>query len=257
MFGRGSSAQAAPALIALVAALAATATGAAADQPQSDIALTLNPIFGTHQSFNDRTRPAPVPVPIFELRHSAGPFELSADGLPPIASARSKNSVQGRTSTRLTIFETTLRVFDPLRRYSFGIGETIYNQATHYADAVEIPGTGDTQFSRVVGAHYELGYRVPYARGRMEVSVRYAPVMRGTQYTMYDVATNRTRADPERADQIDVQARYVRKLTARRDLILGIRYVNYTARYDERQGTLSDRNAGVLPSVGLRWRAGR
>lgn len=242
------------AILAFLAASAFLALPASADVAQTDAAITFNPLVGTHQSFNDKTHPAPVPIPLFEIRHRSGPLELVLSGLPPLASVRTQDAVQGRTSTRLSIFEGTLRVWDPLRRFSVGIGQTLYNQSTHYLDAVEIPGTGERQFSRITGAHYELGYRVPYARGHIEATASYAPHMLGTQYTQYDLATVAPRFDPEIADQIDLAVRYAHHINPRAEIVLGLRYVNYTARYAEPNGTLSDRNVGVLPVFGYRTR---
>jgi hypothetical protein len=178
-------------------------------------------------------------VPLLELRARHGPFEVDLGGLPPVASVRSYNVVQGYTSTRLSIFEGIARVWDPLHRFSAGIGQTLYNQGTHYLDFVEIAGTGETQFSRVTGATYQVGYGVPYRRGRIEAVFNYAPVMLGTQHTIYDVAV------------------YTRAINERAELIFGLRYVNYTARYAEPHGGLSDRNVGLLPTFGYRTRIGR
>jgi hypothetical protein len=40
-------------------------------------------------------------------------------------------------------------------------------------------------------------------------------------------------------------------------MIFGLRYINYTARYEEYDGGLSDRNVGLLPVIGYRTRIGR
>lgn len=239
---------------ALLAALG-TATPAVASDASVDVGLTVNPVLGGfHESFNDRAHVPPIPIPLLEVRGNYGPFELYLDGLPPLASVQYFDSRQGHTSTNLSIFEGVLRVWDPLRRFSFGVGQTLYNQSTHYADAIEIPGTGETQFSRVTGASYEAGYRVPVRRGRFEATFDYAPVMLGTQYTLYDRPYYRRRADPERAEQIDTAVRYVRPAGRRGEVIFGLRYVNYTAQYAERNGGLSDRNVGLLPVIGYHLR---
>lgn len=244
------------AILALIATSACFALPASADVATTDLAITFNPLFGTHQSYNDRTHPAPVPIPLFELRHRSGPFEVVLGGLPPLASVRSNDAVQGPTSTRLSIFEGTVRVWDPLHRFSAGIGQTLYNQSTHYLDPVEVSGTGERQFSRITGAHYELGYRVPYHHGRIEATLSYAPVMLGTQYTQYDVSTVHARFDPEQADQVDAAVRFAHRIDRHAEIFFGLRYVNYTARYAEINGTLSDRNVGFLPVFGYRTRLG-
>lgn len=244
--------------LAFVAATLQAATRAQADQLSTDLALTLNPIVGgVHESFNDLTHLPPVPIPLLELRTRYGPFEVDLGGLPPLASVRSDNTRQGRTSTRLSVFEGVARVWDPLHRFSFGIGQTLYNQSTHYLDPVEIAGTGETQFSRVTGIHYQAGYGAPFARGRIEAEFNYAPAMLGTQYTLYDVGYHPGRADPERAEQIDTAVRYVRGSGLRGEFIVGLRYINYTAQYAMPGGGLSDRNVGLLPVFGYRIRIGR
>ncbi|MFN2460960.1 MAG: hypothetical protein ABR591_09770 [Candidatus Velthaea sp.] len=155
------------AVAGIIAAAVFAAAPARADVASTDAALTLNPLFGT----------------LVELRHRSGPVEIVLGGLPPIASAASYDALQGHSSTHLSIFDGTIRIWDALRRFSAGVGETVYNQSTHYADAVEIPGTGDTQYSRVAGAHYELGYRAPYRAGSLEAALAVAPRMLGTQFT--------------------------------------------------------------------------
>jgi hypothetical protein len=238
--------------------VAGASSPASADQASADIGLTLNPVlYGVHESFNDRTRVPPIPIPFIEFRERYGPFELDLGGLPGIASVRSDDSTQGRTSTQLSVFEGVLRVWDPLHRFSAGIGQTLYNQSTHYLDPVEIAGTGETQFSRVTGVTYQAGYDVPYRNGRFEAVFNYAPAMVGTQYTMYDVARYAPRIDPEKAGQIDTGVRYVHSLGARSEAIVGLRYVNYTASYLGGRGGLSDRNVGFLAVVGFRTRIGR
>jgi hypothetical protein len=247
--------------LAVIAGICAAGLGAfsaaRADQPSVDVGLTLNPIIGgIHESFNDRTRVPPVPIPLFELRARYGPFEMNLSGLPPVASVRLDDVLQGHTSTRLSLFEGVVRVWDPRRRFSAGLGPTFYNQSTHYSDAVEIAGTGETQFSRVAGLAYQAGYGAPFRHGRFEAVVNYSPAMLGTQHTIYDVPHYRPRADPERAEQIDTGLRYTRPAGARGDVILGLRYVNYTARYT-RGGGLSDRNVGLLAVIGYRLRIAR
>jgi len=240
-------------------ALGLSASAAArADQASADIALTLNPVlYGTHESFNDRTHVPPVPIPFIEFRERYGPFELDLNGLPGIASVRSDDITQGRTSTQLSVFEGMLRVWDPLHRFSAGVGQTLYNQTTHYLDAVEIPGTGERQFSRITGITYQAGYDVPYHNGHFEAAFNYAPAMVGTQYTTYDVPLHAPRVDPEKAGQIDTGIRYVHPLGARGEAILGLRYINYTSSYVGGRGGLSDRNVGFLAVIGYRTRIGR
>jgi hypothetical protein len=247
-----------PALVlGILAAGLGTCATARAETVSADVGLTLNPIIGgIHESFNDRVHVPPVPIPLIEARARYGPFELALSGLPPVASVPYQDAIQGHTSTRLSIFEGVLRIWDPLHRFSAGIGQTLYNQGTHYANAIEIAGTGETQFSRVTGLTYEAGYGVPFRRGRFEAVFDFTPVMLGTQYTLYDLGFFAGRANPERADQVDTAIRFVRPAGRRGEFLLGLRYVNYTARYAAVGGGLSDRNVGLLPVIGYRTRIG-
>jgi hypothetical protein len=81
--------------------------------------------------------------------------------------------------------------------------------------------------------------------------------MLGTQFTIYDVGTNPRRADPESADQIDTAVRWIHAVNSHTEIMLGVRYINYTARYAEINGTLADRNSGILPVFGYRIKLGR
>ena len=78
-----------------------------------------------------------------------------------------RNAIQGQTWLRITILDApTLRVFDPSNRFAVGVGETIYNQTTHYATADFYANTGEQQYSRVTGAHFELFARLPFRAAR-------------------------------------------------------------------------------------------
>jgi hypothetical protein len=130
----------------------------------------------------------------------------------------------------------------------------VYNQTTHYAraDAFAVTG-GERQYSRIAGAHYEVAVRVPFRAGTLETSLRYAPVLLGTQVSTYEDGTP-SRFDPERGQQIDGSVRYVHHIGRHVDAVLGVRYVNFTAAYDVPSRPLSDRNAALLPSFGYLWR---
>ena len=239
--------------------LAGLPLAAAADPSSTTIGVTLNPAFGVHESFNDSVRVPPVPTPFFEFSHRFDHFEIAAFGLPPTAAIPYNDAIQSQTWLRLTILDMTLRAFDSSGRFGVGIGETIYNQTTHYAIAdypLLHPGTGEQQYSRVLGMHVEVLARLKFRAGILETSLRYVPTMLGTQVSTYENAPAATRYDPERGQQVDGSIRYIRRIDKHRDVILGVRYVNYTAGYDVPLRPLSDRNAGVLPSFGYRWHIG-
>jgi hypothetical protein len=237
-----------------VLALAFSAAPALADS-EVTAGITLNPILGgVHDSFNDQIHLPPIPVPLLEASARTSIFEITGYGLPPTVAIPYTNAIQGSVSLRLTIFDGTFLVWDPTRHVAIGVGETIYNQTTHYAQADSFAtGGGERQYSRIVGAHYAVAVRIPFRAGTLETSLRYAPVLLGTQVTTYEDGTA-TRFDPERGEQIDGDVRYVHRIGRHMDMVFGVRYVNFTAAYDTPSHPLSDRNAAVLPSFGYLWR---
>jgi hypothetical protein len=238
-----------------LALLAFAAAPAIADPPSGTIGLTLDPILGgIHDSFNDMIHLPPIPVPLVEGSFRVANLELVGYGLPPTVAIPYTDAIQGSVALRLSILDTTLRVWDPSGHFGIGAGETIYNQTTHYAVALA-PATsgGQRQYSRIAGAHYEIVTRFPIRAGTLETSLRYAPVLLGTQVTTYEDGTPSQFA-PERGQQIDGNIRYVHHVGPHMDAVLGVRYVNFTAAYDTPSHPLSDRNAAVLPAFGYLWR---
>jgi hypothetical protein len=242
------------AALAAAAVLAGNAPARADDAAGAAIGVTLNPIAaGVHDSFNDTIHLPPIPVPLLEASAHVANVEFTAYGLPPTFAIPYSDAIQGSTALRLSIFDGTLRVWDPRHRFAVGAGETIYNQTTHYAVADVFAATGgERQYSRIAGAHYEFVVRMPFRAGTLETSLRYAPVLLGTQVSTYDTAP--TRFDPERGEQIDGNIRYVHHIGPHMDAVLGVRYVNFTAAYDVPAKPLSDRNAALLPAFGYLWR---
>ena len=215
-----------------LAALGGSTIAARADGPGGALGLTLNPIAtGVHESYNDTIHLPPIPVPLLEGNVHAGPVELTGYGLPALLAVPYTDSIQGPTLLRLSIFDGTLRVWDGGHHLALGIGETIYNQTTHYAVADFFAATGgERQYSRIVGAHYEVAARIPFRSGTLQASLRYAPVLTGTQVSTYDNGYP-SRFDPERGEQIDGDIQYVHHISRHYDALLGIRYVNFTAAY--------------------------
>jgi len=242
-------------LVRVLLSAALTAFAATPALADGSIGITLDPIVGgVHDSFDDQIRLPPIPVPLLEGNYRFSNFEVVAYGLPPTVAIPYTNAVQGSVSLRLTIFDGTFRVWNPAGRVAVGIGETIYNQTTHYATADSFAFSGgERQYSRIAGAHYEVAVRFPFRAGYLETSLRYAPTLLGTQVSTYEDGTP-ARFDPERGQQIDSNIRYVHHVGRHMDAVLGLRYVNFTAAYDTPTHPLSDRNAALLPAFGYLWR---
>jgi hypothetical protein len=242
---------------ALVGALFGFAAlpAAADDAAFGAIGISLNPIVGgVHESFNDTIHLPPLPVPLLEADGRFANFEIYAYGWAPPVSIPYSNAVQGQVGLRLTILNATFRVWDGKHRFAIGVGETLYNQTTHYAAAdVYAPSGDEQQYSRIAGAHYEVDARMPYRAGAIETYVSYAPVLLGTQVSAYGDGSP-TRFDPERGEQIEANVRYLRAMGRHAFAELGMRYVNFTAAYDVPGKPLSDRNAALLPSIGYFWK---
>jgi hypothetical protein len=241
----------------LVIACAFAAAPATADPLDGQIGITLNPILGgVHDSYNDQIHLPPIPVPLLEgnLRYSL--FELTAYGLPPTIPIPYTDAIQGSVALRLSILNATLRVWDPSGRFAIGAGELVYNQTTSYAraDGYALTGTGgQTQYSRIAGAHYQAATRIPVHADRLEIYLDYAPVLLGTQVSTYTDGSP-TLFNPERGQQIETNVQFTHHVGRHTDMVFGVRYVNFTAAYDIPSRPLSDRNAAVLPSFGYLWR---
>jgi hypothetical protein len=243
--------------LALTVALATAPAAARADDAFATTAgLTLNPIVGgVHESFDDTIHLPPIPVPLLEASQRLGPFEIAGYGLPPTIAIPYTDAIQGSTSLRLTILDASLRLWNRTHRVAIEAGETVYNQTTHYATADDYLFTDERQYSRVVGGHYGIVVHVPLRTGFIETEVRDAPVLLGTQVSTYGDGAP-SRYDPERGEQIDADVRYIRTVGKHTQMIVGLRYVNYTAAYDVPGFPLSDRNAALLPSFGYRFTTG-
>ncbi len=247
---------------AFVAALAsACATAARADDPTTTtLGITLNPIAGGyHESYDDKIALPPIPVPLIEGSQRLGPFEVAGYGLPPTVAIPYTNAIQGSTALRLTILDASLRLWAPGNRYGIEAGETIYNQTTHYAtgDAYALTATDERQYSRIAGGHYGVIAHLPLRKGTFEIELRDAPVLLGTQVSTYGDGITPTRFDPERGEQIDGDLRWTKRVGRHTEMIVGVRYVNFTAAYDVPGHPLSDRNCAVLPSFGYRFTTGK
>jgi hypothetical protein len=249
---------------------------AAADPVRATLTLTLNPLDGQHEvdgGQHDTLDFAPLPLGELTLRHRDD--SLRIEGLPPVTFGYGGSSV-GAQSTRLSIVNATYR--RSFRGGWFaGIGQTVYNQMTDYGDAegafaytrgslyVPIDGA-EAQYSRMTGMRLELGRSARRGRTSFEYWAAVNPRMRGVQYTRIPTFVSfcaapcvppthtLTFADPENAAQVDLAARVAHRISRNSELLLGLRYLNYSAHYDDYPGQIADRNVGFAPTIGIRTR---
>jgi hypothetical protein len=147
----------------------------------------------------------------------------------------------------------TLRFYAPERSVFGGIGETVYNQSTVDGPASIDPNRDHS--SRVTGLRLETGAGTRFSpNDRLELVVAYNPKMHGIIHT---VTVARSFDDAESATQIDVAVRRIIRHGSS-EFVYGLRYLNFTAKYETAGQTytdsLADRNVGILPIVGWRWR---
>jgi hypothetical protein len=256
---------------------------ASADPVDVTLAVTINALSGQHQvngGHSDKLTFDPLPLAELTVRRNAE--SLRIEGLPPVTFGYA-NAGDGALSTRLSIVNGTLRHTFPGGWFA-GAGQTVYNQMTTY-----VPATGNVfysrgfttdpivgseqQYSRVTGARFELGRLAQYGRNRIEWWFAANPRMRGVQYTRIPTVPFfcttgsggiitptppacrtqvRTFADPENASQVDLSARVAHRVAQNGEVLAGLRYLNYTAHYDNFPGQLADRNVGFAPTLGYR-----
>ncbi|HEY4440257.1 MAG TPA: hypothetical protein VGN14_07350, partial [Candidatus Elarobacter sp.] len=209
-----------------------------------------------------------------ELTLRAGRNELRAEGLPPIPFnyGSGTNIDIGTRTTRLSVLNLTYRRLFAQGWFA-GIGETTYTQRTDWTnippgwyestDQGFIPINGhESEYSRVAGLRLEAGRTISLGPVRLEAAAGLTPSMHGNDNLSihtYPICTangcapqDRPFTHAEDAAQVDAYARLARRVAHNGDLLLGLRYINYTAHYAN--GTLADRNVGWAPTVGYRIR---
>jgi len=269
---------------ALVAALFSWAAAAARAEPlDATLGVTVNALSGSHQVNGGRSDKLTLaPLPLAELTLRSGAESVRFEGLPPVTFGYN-SAGDGAQSTRLSILNATYRHTFAGGWY-VGAGETIYNQFTTYLPVngnffyrrglVNEPIDGsEAQYSRVTGMRFEAGRAFRLGRDRIEYGAAANPRMRGIQYTRIPTflltcgrfsGSNAagggcmqvvdTFADPENGSQVDLSARVAHRVSKHGELLYGVRYLNYTAHYDDFPGQLADRNVGFAPTLGYRLR---
>jgi hypothetical protein len=255
---------------------------AAADPLETTFALTVNPLSGQHEvgdRQNDRFTFAPLPMG--ELTVRRGNESLRVEGLPPIAFnyGSGPNLSVGIRTTRLSILNATVRHAFAGGWFA-GVGETVYTQRTDYADVpagyyylrngrIYFLNGSQTESSRIGGLRLEAGRTVRVGRDRIEAGAALNPSMHGDEYLVIPPGPftsctffpggsvscpGNSFVDPETATQIDAYARIAHRVSRNGEVIFGVRYLNFTARYSDLPGQLADRNVGWAPVLGYRLR---
>lgn len=253
------------------------AASACAEPVETSLSLTVNALNGKHEVNGGQSDTLGfAPLPLGELTLRRGAESLRIEGLPPVTFGY-RTTGDAAMSTRLSIVNATLR-HTVAGGWFAGIGQTVYNQFTNYGSGSgnfvyqrgfqTLPIDGDeAQYSRVTGLRFELGHGADFGREHAEFSAAVNPHMHGVQYTRipsFDsfctgTFANRhctqivdTFADPENAAQVDLAARFAHRTSKHGAILYGLRYLNYSARYDDFPGQLADRNVGFAPLLGYR-----
>jgi hypothetical protein len=280
---RHAAAMTAALFVCVTAAACAPAT-ASAGPVETTFAATINAISGDHEvSGGEKARTSFAPLPLGELTFRHGHDSLRIEALPAVTLPVFQGSRVGLPdgslqSVKLAIVNATYR-----RAFAggwfVGAGETVYNQASDFGEVRSFEYLSPGQFisaddasleqrSRVVGARFEAGRSVAVGRDRFEAWVAANPSMHGLQYTRVNGyagaftcfsngctpdAISLTAADSETAAQVDASARIAHRVGKHGELLYGVRYINYTARYGN-SGEFADRNVGIAPVLGYRVR---
>lgn len=240
--------------------IAALAGGSASADPVAVSAdVTINVLHGEHETGNGIERIGAAPLPLFAADARYRHTSLHAEALPGITFGYGNVD----ESTHLALLNLALR--QQLGSSYLGIGQTLYNQTTSYetGNVFLVQGSVERQWSRVTGLRFEAGTAFALApRTRFEVNLAVNPRMNGIEFSrVHDAFVNGTfvdvdLADPEHAEQVDMNIRVVRR-TRGGEMIAGVRYLNYSSHYvaagTPADGSLADRNAGIMPQIGYRF----
>jgi hypothetical protein len=257
--------------VAFTAAFFVRPAAGQADPIDATFALTVNPLNGQHEvARNEADRFTFAPLPLGELTLRRGSDSLRIEGLPPIAFnyGNGPNTEVGTRTTRLSVLNGTVR-HTFTGGWFAGIGETIYTQRTDYGN---LPSNyyeyhdghyyflngSETESSRVAGLRLEAGRDIALGRDRFEFGAAVNPSMHGRDARAIPNANfgnvTVSFSDPETATQVDGYARIAHRVARSGEVLLGLRYINFTSRYSDIPGALADRNVGWAPVLGYRLR---
>ena len=232
---------------------------------------------GQHAESNVRYNFPLVPLPMLHFTARVKNFAIHLEAVPPLGPiGYGTASGYAPQATRLSYLVGTLRYYATGSRYFFGVGSTVLNQRTttsqsrqSYFNLYTVNDSNDTaQLSRVTGSLYEAGYAVKLPKSAVEVIVGINPKLRANYYV--DVAESHTVTLPngsthashygygfmwpEHGAQVESSVRWTRDLI-HMSISYGIRYINYTAAYDQ-SNRLADKNSLLMPFIGIARRIG-
>jgi len=222
---------------------------------------------GTHREAGGVTMTGAAPAPALSISHRIGRFSLFGEGvstLGPLGISGGSSSLQ---SVELSYLNFVLR-YHLSRSMTVGVGETIYNQLSDYRfnfgtispppTFVYVLGSISRERTRTVGTRFEL--RDEFHRSKrthlealLAVNPRLTARWTNSGDLLYSNGTSAavptTFIIPESGSQID--ASIENSVRERRyTLVYGLRYTNLTL-FFTRYSTLADRNAFVIPFVGI------
>lgn len=226
---------------------------------QTSIGVQLTGTHGTHRE-SDGTAVAPlIPVPIVTASQRFGCVELAAEGLPPMGPIHIANNPIGMQDISLTYLDTAVRYWNRTGTLAVGVGESLYNQRTNFARALDATHFGtELDSSRVAGTRYEITGRLPLHGGKeLLATLGVDPSMHGRYSYVTHVHSNAqdvTFSSPsswERASQVDANARF-RDRIGDYAISYGVRYLNYVASYTQWPAPrFADANSLLMPYVGV------
>lgn len=232
----------------LIAVMLALTCPLAALADDASVGLSLAPLLGRHEESGLTSQSASIPIPILQVRGRRGSVELFAEGLPVSLPIDERGSVQS-FSTRLTFFDAILRAYARDDRFSAGVGTLVYDQTTSYTPSSVIDA------SRVAGARYEIGIGLLRDARRLRLLIDLMPNMQGDVHQHLPARGSGEVKSVEAGSQVELELQVLNERGPLR-FEYGARYVNYVTKFT-RDGTLADRNVGLLPFITFVYRIGR
>jgi hypothetical protein len=252
------------ACLALVAALG-LALPARAGTTEVGVGVIL--VSGTHtEQTGAKATAGLVPAPLLTLDHRGAHWGFFLEAIPPLGPVQISNNVLGLKSTQLSYLAGSVR-FEVSPQTRVGIGEMMYNQQSVYQyggiPVGVLTSTVDTDRSRIVGAKFELLQSLRTTKkSLLTANVTLAPSLRGAlgEQSTYTYEGEGSLSSPwfavsEAGSQVSGMLENAVRENARLTLHYGVRYINLSMHFSN--GALADRNAFVVPFIGVSTAFGR